>query len=50
MGKNNNKNVKVVHGGNHSDEESKNGPIRFVKKKPTALIAKKDGSDSDGEE
>jgi len=47
MGKNNNKSVKVVHGGNAEDEESKNQPVRFPKKKE--VMPTLDGSDSDDE-
>jgi nucleoid-associated protein YgaU len=50
MGRNNNKSVKVVHGGDHSDEESKNQPIRFVKKKLPVPTTTADGSDSNEEE
>ena len=48
MGKNNNKSVKVVHGGNEEDEESKNQPIRFHKKKEVMPTAGDSDSDDQG--
>ena len=50
MGKNNNKNVKVVHGGQESSEEE--GPIRFkpLTKKPIVVKKKEEGSSDSDEE